>query len=61
LSNYTMEGDKKKEPQDIVMTLGELSYLQRFLPPLADIESAPAPANYRSRRQRTNRSSRRRR
>lgn len=61
MSSYTLEADKKKAPQDIVMTMGELSYLQRFLPPLADVESQPPPANYRSRRQRTNVSSRRRR
>jgi len=61
LSSYTLEGDRKKEPQDIVMTMGELSYLQRFLPPLADIESGPPPPVYRSRRQRTTHTPRRRR
>jgi hypothetical protein len=60
LSSYTEELDRKKGAQDIVMTMGELSYLQRYLPPLADVESQPKPANIRSRRQRTNISNRRR-
>jgi hypothetical protein len=61
LSSYTLEGDKKKDPQDIVMTLGELSYLQRFLPPLSEVPQGPMPQVIRSRRQRTTHTSRRKR
>lgn len=59
LSSYTYEMDKKGEPQDIVMTMAELSYLVRFLPAQADKVTATTN-NYYERRARPNASRRKR-
>jgi hypothetical protein len=61
MSVYRKEDDKpsKSIPQDILMTLAMISWLARSVPAAAVTEGTPH-ANYRSRRQRTALSSRRR-
>jgi hypothetical protein len=54
LGTYTLEADKKGYPQDRVMTLAQLSYLARFIPPDPAIKVSVAKQNFRNRRQRTN-------
>lgn len=46
-------GRQEGHPQDIVITLAELSHLIRFLPAEPDPNSKPEKANHRNRRQRT--------
>lgn len=55
---YTLEDDKRGIPQDIVMTLAELSFLARYLP-AAPEEIVGTKANYRNRRSRTTLNARR--
>jgi hypothetical protein len=61
LSTYTYEGDKQGDPQDITMTMAELSFLARMLPAEPTEDASMYANNFRSRRPRTNTSSSRRR
>jgi hypothetical protein len=56
MGTYTLQEDKKI-PQDIVMTLAEISYLARYLPVEAALsgevrKNNPRPRNGRTRRMR---------
>lgn len=54
LGTYTLEADKKGAAQDIVMTLAQISYLARYIPPEPAVNVTVAKQNLRDRRQRTN-------
>jgi hypothetical protein len=53
LGTYTIEADKKGKPQDTVMTLAQISYLVRFIPPDPATNITVAKHNYYNRNMRT--------
>ena len=53
LSTYSREGDNKNFPQDIVMTLAQLSFLARFAPDADDEDHLINKNNYWNRNRRT--------
>lgn len=53
LGTYTLDADKKGHPQDLVMTMCQISFLARYVPPDPAVNATVAKANFRNRRHRT--------